>query len=231
MSLDNYIGNKSILGLFQFIVNRIPPHRFYYELFAGSAVISEKLPDTAIKYLFDLDVEVVRNLKVKFGLNSNYIISQADAISYLSYITNFRSTTDVFVYLDPPYLFSERKSGKSYYKCELSDSDHLRLLSVASTVNFNCMISHPKCDIYDDALKGWSCESFTVRYHNHTVLETVYYNYQKPSELQTYAFVGNDSWDRQRIKRKIDSLVLKLAALHPLERNAIVDRIINEFLH
>jgi hypothetical protein len=71
-------------------------------------------------------------------------------------------------------------------------------------------------------LPGWNKEKKKVRYHNNTVNECIYYNYTKPSVLQTYEYLGNDCWDRQRIKRKIKRLFNKLMDLPEIERNAIL---------
>jgi DNA adenine methylase len=56
----------------------------------------------------------------------------------------------------------------------------------------------------------------------------IYYNYPKPQVLHTYKYVGNDCWDRQRIKRKIERLTNKLIELPELERNAVISRITKE---
>lgn len=50
-------------------------------------------------------------------------------------------------------------------------------------------------------------------------------NYDYPSELHKYDFIGTDCWDRQRIKRKGDRMISKLLSLPVLERKYILERI------
>lgn len=54
----NYPGGKNGAGVYQAIINQIPPHRVYIEAFAGSAAIyRHKLP-ARTSYLIDLDPDV-----------------------------------------------------------------------------------------------------------------------------------------------------------------------------
>ncbi len=54
-------------------------------------------------------------------------------------------------------------------------------------------------------------------------------NYPEPEALHEYGFLGNDSWERQRIARKVKRHVDRLRKLPPLERMAIVEQIKNNF--
>jgi hypothetical protein len=92
------------------------------------------------------------------------------------------------------------------------------------------MISHYEHPLYDKMLKGWNKEKKTVRYHRRTTEECIYYNYPKPSVLQTYEYIGNDCWDRQRITRKINRLSEKLLSLPELECNAVIQRV-SDIIH
>lgn len=224
-SLKNYSGNKSISGLWQFIINRIPPHSIYYELFAGSATIAKKLNDSpAVKYIIDCNAGVL-DTYICTDPSKEKIIC-ADALQIIP--TLLQNDKNTFIYMDPPYRFVCRRSTKRLYKYEMTDVQHIDLLRLSSKVKCNCMISHPSNDMYDYALKGWTKEKFIVSYHGKIAEECIYYNYTKPIVLQLYDYVGTDCWDRQRIKRKIDSLSKKLINLPALERNAIIDRVIKK---
>jgi site-specific DNA-adenine methylase len=224
-TLKNYPGNKSIEGLYQWIINRIPPHKKYYELFAGSAQIARRLPDTAAKVLVDCDPHIAKLLEKELGNEMTVINSYAE--NWLTMLP-LRACKDTFVYMDPPYMIDCIPSGKKLYRHSMSDIDHEQILAVASKVKYNCMISHPSCEIYNDMLKGWTKEHKIVRYHTRTAKEWIYYNYPKPQVLHTYKYVGNDCWDRQRIKRKIERLTNKLIELPALERNAVISRVTKE---
>lgn len=64
-------------------------------------------------------------------------------------------TAETFSFIDPPYVHGTRTGGGAYQH-EMSDAEHLRLLSVVSSLKglvMLCGYAHP---MYDEALKGWS---------------------------------------------------------------------------
>ena len=218
--LPSYRGNKDIPGLFQFIINRIPKHFILLEPFAGSAAISNILNSPVPTFLNDCDQAVTDQLNCN---NSPWIkVLNFDALFFLSLF--IPGTTDIFAYCDPPYLKSTRSSSRDLYNFEMTLLQHRQFLSLIRTAKFNCMISHYKCDLYDSILYDWNQESTTVRYHNKTTQETIYYNYPSPDILQSYSYVGDNSWDRQRIKRKISRWTSKLNSLPTLEKNSIINK-------
>lgn len=219
-TLNNYPGHKGIEGLYQFIINRIPPHTNYFEIFAGSAQIARKLPHGSIKVVVDCNSGVTAILKKEIGSMCKVVTKDA-----LQFIPSIPAGTDTMVYMDPPYIISSRHSKRKIYQSEMTLEDHKRFLSMVHKAKFNCMISHYEHPFYDKMLKGWNKEKKTVRYHTRTTEECIYYNYPKPTALQTYDYIGNDCWDRQRIDRKIKRLTKKLIALPCLERNAVIDRV------
>ena len=270
--LNRYPGNKSIHGLFQFIINRIPPHKIYWELFAGSGTIARILPDAAFKTLVDVNPLVIQALSQDKSLTANFIcmdvlqflLTMAPAVQTYSTVpagndpwttqtgTSVLPATveavctgqlpgsvqteitvpvaitipDRFIYADPPYRFINRRSKRRLYTYQMTDMQHEELVFRLSKIECSCMISHPENDMYDKYLKGWTKEKFTVSYQGQTAQECIYYNYLKPSVLQTYQFVGSDCWDRQRVKRKITRLANKLMELPELERNAVINRVL-----
>jgi DNA adenine methylase len=238
-SLVRYPGNKSVLGLYQFIINRIPECSTMIEAFAGSGAITKKIQSMATTdennywrlgsgqlvrtILNDCNPGVCEQLKKSFPEAT--VITNFTAVTVLNSIPPV--STDIFIYCDPPYKLSTRGSERRIYKYEMSDNDHAEFLTAAATVKANCMISHYECPMYDQALPGWHKEKFKVSYHGNVKEECIYYNYPKPSKLLTYQYVGSDCWDRQRVTRKIERLVKKLNALPELEKNAVLSRVIN----
>ncbi len=225
--LDNYTGNKQVNGLWQWIINRIPPYKIYYELFAGSAAIARNLPTKDPKVIVDCNAGITDALRCIPRLSNAKIIC-GDAVQILSSVAAAPGATDIFIYMDPPYRFDSRlQKGRVYYKSEFgTDEQHKKLLRAAATVKCSCMISHPENDLYDEYLQGWTKEKYKVSYQGTPAYEWIYYNYPRPDVLHTYDFVGGDCWDRQRVKRKIERLAAKLAALPALERNAVISRAI-----
>lgn len=220
-SLDNYTGHKNIDGVYQKIINQIPPHSYYLELFAGSGAICEKLDPLSNAFLNDISPEVVALLKQKFP---NATVYCKDIFDLLSYNLDVLQNPKSFVFLDPTYLH-ETRSDKNLYHHELSDSDHVQLLSILNTKKCNIMIVHPKCELYDSMLYNWRKIEVKIRYNRKTSIEVLYMNYPEPEELHTYKFLGEDCWDRQRIKRKGDQLVKKLSDLPVLERKYVLERL------
>lgn len=221
--MKNYPGQKKILGLYHKIINQIPKHQNYYEVFAGSAAIATLLMEknsSAKFYLNDLDGSITDKLSCIFRQAKIYTMN---AIKLLKKLV--AADTDTFVFMDPPYLHSTRPNSKNIYTHEMTNADHKQFLSSVLQLKCNVMIVHPVCELYDTKLKGWRKVLIKVRYHNKTSLECLYMNYDLPEQLQVDAYLGTDCWDRQRIKRKAVSLVNKLIALPELERNYIIKRV------
>lgn len=238
-SLHKYPGNKSVLGLYQFIINRIPECSTLIEAFAGSAQITKKILSKAVTdkndcwrlgsgqlvrtVLNDCNSGVCESLRKLFPKPT--VISNVTAGELFK--TVVPGSTDTFIYCDPPYKLDTRGSTKKLYEFEMSDSDHIQFLTTVLELKCNCMISHYECHLYNTMLSTWTKEKFKVSYHGKVKEECIYYNYPKPSKLLCYDFVGSDCWDRQRVTRKINRLVSKLNALPELEKNAILNRVIN----
>lgn len=225
--MKNYPGQKKILGLYHKIINQIPKHEIYYELFAGSGAIAKILIEKKSKakfYLNDIDKCITDKLNCTV-LEAE--ILNVDASKLLKKL--IAAGTDTFIFIDPPYLHSTRPNSTKLYANEMSDADHKQLLSSVLQLNCNVMIVHPLCDLYDNWLKGWRKVLIKIRYHNKTSLECLYMNYDVPGTLQIDSLLGKDCWDRQRIKRKAISLVKKLKALPEQERNYVITRVQESF--
>ncbi|WP_392559318.1 DNA adenine methylase [Orbus mooreae] len=59
-------------------------------------------------------------------------------------------------YIDPPYLHSTRKMGDRAYSFEMSEQDHVELLTFVQTLKGRVVISGYDSDLYNDLLKDWS---------------------------------------------------------------------------
>lgn len=200
----NYPGQKNIPGVIHKIINEIPKHRFYYEPFAGTAAIAKALPAAGtVKFINDLNITVLD--KIILPREHTAIKTSVPALDILQILLT--AGTNTFCFIDPPYLHTVRYNNK-LYKHEMSESDHIQLLHALQLLKCNCMIIHPTCELYDNALQSWRSIQIKIRYNTKTSLEKIYMNYPK-QELQTYKFIGNDCWDRQRIKRKAQRFLKK----------------------
>lgn len=84
---------------------------------------------------------------------------------------------NVFMYLDPPYLFNVRAGNQ--YKHEMSDTDHDELLKIILKSKAKIMISGYESEKYNDCLAGWHKEYFkSCAEHNGTRQEVVWMNYE-----------------------------------------------------
>src|SRR4030066_961293 len=144
-----YPGNKNIPGLIQKIVNQIPPCTDFYELFAGSSAVSNFLSVLQVPslryHLNDLDQEVT----AKYDYPAGSIVTNVPAMDLIHSLKSVGYQGTFFVFLDPPYHFDSRPNNLHLYKFEMTNDDHVQLLSAVQDLNYNCMIIHPQNDLYD----------------------------------------------------------------------------------
>lgn len=221
-SLDNYTGHKNIQGVYQKIINQIPADiSLFVELFAGSAAITQRmnLGNTPVE-LNDIDPKVKLLLEQKFKNNSNVTINDYDYFYFFRFITSDKA----FIFIDPPYLHATRKNNK-LYKYELTDAQHIKLLQKVLEQTCYVAIIHPACELYDTMLKDWRSIDIEIRYHKKTSKERLYMNYDTPTELKDYQYLGNDSWERQRIKKRVLQYIQKFKKIPKQERNYILNEL------
>lgn len=86
-------------------------------------------------------------------------------------------TEDVFIYLDPPYLYDVRK--KYLYKYEMSDEEHEKLILTVIGHKGKIMISGYDNEMYNSYLKGWNkvCKE-TIAESGAKRVEVLWMNYQ-----------------------------------------------------
>lgn len=223
-----YPGGKNQSGTFQKLINIIPPHSIYLELFAGSAAIYNNIDTCSLSILMDIDPIVCANLSkiVRPGA----IIINHDAISFLKCSVDLITFLHdighcVFMYLDPPYPFSVRKSVDPIYKYEMSDPQHVELLKLISHVKFNFAISSYQNELYDSHLSGCNIIDFNNATRQGIARERVYFNYELPDKLHDYSFIGNDFRERAKFKMQRDHMVSKINRMPALLRNSILDNL------
>jgi DNA adenine methylase len=217
--LRNYPGNKGSFGVYHNIINHIPVHKIYIEPFLGSGAIMRYKKPAQTNWGNDIDENIISKWREVSAAQIKLTVMPA--LKLLSTVTADR---DTFVYIDAPYLKHTRRSRRNIYKYEMNERQHRELLFLVLTANFNCMISHYPCSLYDEMLKDWNKVEFEVMTHTGKRTEAIYMNYPIPTKLHDYRYIGKDCWDRQRIHRKIDRWANRLKTLPELERNAILDK-------
>lgn len=145
-------------------------------------------------------------------------IIHGDAIQILNIINIDRET---LVYADPPYHPETRRRSK-VYKHDYSIDDHIMLLDVLFSLDCNVIISGYFSDLYSEMLHGWNIYRYNAKTHSGIREECLWYNFDKPSILHDYRFIGDNFRERERIKRKRDRIIKNLNMIPEIERNAIL---------
>lgn len=223
MAAARYIGSKNANGVLHTIINNIPFHKRYFELFAGSAAVYRAKLQASYNYLCDISPDQVSWLNSAIVPGKNLVIKRASA---LAVIDTHSFTSEDFIYLDPPYPFSSRRSGNKYYKFEMQDNDHIDLLKSISTITAAVMISTRANQLYESHLATWRKVTIPTADRAGACEEIIYMNYDFPEILHQYDYVGQNFGDRQRINRKIARFQSKLSMLPAWEKHLFIQELI-----
>ncbi len=198
-----YVGNKNFAGVIEFLINRLPKSEEYFSLFMGSGGLENSVYTSAVTFIC-----AEKNPKCKKYSSSTAVLAYND---YKDLLEDYKGVMQRdFVFADPPYLFSSRRSGKRYYEFEFTHNDHLEFLGLMSNLKARVMITHPKNDLYDEHLKGWFCEEYEYMSRQGIQKDAVYMNYDyKKLELLNYNAMGSGFVERQGIKRQRKNVVNK----------------------
>jgi len=220
-----YPGGKAGAGVYQTIINQIPPHRVYIEPFLGAGTVMRHKRPAHVNIGIDSDGDVVARVPWANSLDvPGIIIKCDDAISFLK---SYDWQGVEFVYCDPPYLFETRSCKRHVYTCEFGDADqHRELLTVLLALPCTVAISGYQSSLYAELLAGWR----TIHYRTRTrggrsVIEWLWMNYDEPVELHDYRYLGNNFRERERLKRIRVRWLARLARMGNLERYALLSTI------
>lgn len=140
------------------------------------------------------------------------------------------TAAEAFVFCDPPYVLSERASGR-IYECELSDEDHQRFLGAATAINaarYRVMICGYACDLYA-ALDPWKSIDHRVPTRGGLQDERIWMNYEKPTDLHDYQYIGDGRRHRERIRRRQKNWLHQMNLMSPTERNAMLNYLVENY--
>lgn len=247
----SYFGGKNGAGVYQTIINHMPPHRVYIEPFLGGGAIMRLKRPAAVNVGLDLDAGVIASFKEHGSAlaASGDITRSSDARrrrspdpqmvatptannevgryrwicgDAIAYLQKRRYGAGELVYCDPPYMH-ETRGRKDRYKFEMSDVDHRRFLRVALQVPAMVIISGYWTSLYSEMLAAWNHSTFqTTNRAGQLTEEHLWFNYPRPVELHDYRYLGTNFRERERIKRKKARWVGKLSRMPMLERQAIM---------
>ena len=223
-----YQGGKAGDGVYQKIINQIPPHDVYIEPFLGGGAVMLRKRLAAASIVIDSDAEVVVHWrKEAFGVPGVTVI-YGDAISYLPELvaTKVCDGARVFVYADPPYLLETRKSKRAIYKHEMMDStSHSLLLAMLQKLPCMVALSGYWSSLYESCLQGWRSINFQARTRHGTATEWLWMNYPEPVELHDYRYLGENFREREKINRQRKRWRARLERMSALQRYALLSSI------
>ena len=214
----HYPGNKASFGSFQQIINHFPPHQHFISGCAGSGAIEKRKRLAGGENIIIEKNQAV--IKEFWNEHHGYHIVNGDCVTWLYRYKPLLGP--VVMYFDVPYWLPTRNGGNKIYRHEWNTEKHKDFLQLIISIPASIVISHYACSLYDKALKGWNKHSWPVMTQQGKKDECIYFNFDKPTELHQYDYLGDNFTDRQRIKRKIDRLLSKLSELPPLERAALI---------
>jgi len=213
-----YPGGKGGAGVAQWIINQMPPHSTYVEAFAGGAAVLRAKKPARSSIVIDADEHVCTALADVAGHGVTVVCG--DAISWLE---SNPLPADALVYCDPPYLRSSRRSARDLYKFEMTDLEHRRLLRCLLALKCFVLVSGYWSSLYVEMLAAWRTSTFQTRTRGGGMAtEWLWMNYPEPIELHDYRYLGANFRERERIKRKRNRWLSRLASMPPIERYAMM---------
>ncbi|MCP4153039.1 MAG: DNA adenine methylase [bacterium] len=234
---ETYPGGKASPGTKETIINLIPPHDSYIELFLGGGAIFRNIKRAPYTIGLDLNPEVivawervsppgVRILQ-KCGVECLEKILKKQDLPHL--VKLYQKT---FIYADPPYPMSSRSTTKRIYgEYEWTDQQHLRFLDAARYVKCNMAISTYPNEMYRRELRGWHLVEFQGNSRGGITTEWLFLNYdpEKLTELHDSRYWGDGHRVRDNLKKQISRNIAKFRKMPVLKREAILKALNQEF--
>jgi DNA adenine methylase len=224
--LETYFGGKGASGAYQKIINHIPECDIMVSGFLGACFITRSMNNLPARFIgIDRDPEVIRLWKESFSNITSDVTLYNDTFQNIYYNKLYRDLSKYqkpFIYLDPPYLFSTRKS-KHKYKYEMGDEyGHYNLLFWMRNCKYNVAISTYDNDLYDTMLTNWKKIHFQVNTRKGVATETLYMNYDiSKLALQDYSYSGSNYRERDRIRQKTKRWKKRIEKMSKEERDYV----------
>jgi site-specific DNA-adenine methylase len=214
-----YPGGKG--RLYQNIINLMPPHQVYVELYlGGGAVLRAKAPA-----MLNIGVDIDPSSLNRFtGFPQNYLFVCRDALEFLG---EMRPGPEWLIYCDPPYL-PETRRAKRVYRHDYTRQDHEMLLSVLMRLTCTVMISGYENELYRKRLADWHVQVFAGTSHVGSRNELVWMNF-KPGVVHETGFLGGTFRERQSVKRKRARWRRRFGTLDRPQQQAILTDLFHEF--
>ena len=219
-----YAGGKGGAGVYQQIINQIPPHDVYIECLYGSGTIMRYIRRARVSVAVDLDAQALRDF-----VPPGVIAMNCDGISYLrGQLDSGRLNERVFIYADPPYLMETRSSKRPLYTYEFGDTgQHEELLDLLMSLPCMVALSGYWSLLYEQRFAmRWRSISFNAQTRSGTTArEWLWMNYPEPVELHDYSFLGGNFREREKITRQKRRWRARLLRMDRLQMYALLSSI------
>ena len=223
----NYPGGKNADGVWQRIINQMPPHQVYVEPFLGSgAVLRRKRP---AKWSIGIDrdaaaIAAFGEAVPKAERPAGELLC-CDGVDWLQHFGESFDGREL-VYADPPYLPETRSRPEAaIYRFELDRAGHRRLLRVLGRLPCAVLLSGYRSKLYDQMLKGWRRLDFKVMTRGGPKVQSLWANYPAPEVLHDSRFVGGGFRQRWNLTRQKRRWLARLEKMSPLQRQALLEAI------
>ena len=198
-----YPGAKWALA--RWVLSHFPAHHSYLEPFFGSGAVLFNKPRSHIETVNDLDGDVVNFFRwirddperlaqeIYWTELPDVILQAAERLrgvqieqrpaAGLIWRFNF---PNVLIYCDPPYLRATRHM-KRQYRHEMTDEDHLELLTALRDHRGPALISGYPSELYDRELAGWSkAETTAVDQTSRIHREVLWMNFDPDRQVRWF---------------------------------------------
>ena len=215
-----YFGGKGQDGVYQAIINQIPMHDRYIELFLGGGALMRKKKPARYSFGYDFDRSVI----LAFPYLPRTEVFRADAFDVLSAIDKNAFDGSTFLYCDPPYPLWKR--GKTRYKHDFVGLDHVMLLDRLNNLGCSIAISTYPNGLYSEMLSDWRVIEYNSTDRSGAVrTENLFMNYPEPEILHDNRFLGENAGSRQDIKRRIARTKKRILGWNTHERQKLLREI------
>jgi hypothetical protein len=221
-AVKGYPGAKAGAGVYQRIINEMPPHRVYVEPFIGSGAVLLRKRPASCSIVMDADAEVAARWSTiaRSGAAGSLIVMRGDARSLIAGLDVARDR-QTLIYCDPPYVRAARRSSADLYRHEMSDGDHAELLALLRSLPCAVMVSGYRHPLYDAELARWRRLDYSTMTRGGPAVESLWCNFTA-EDRHEFTYQGDTFRERERVRRKRARWRARLAAMPRLERRAML---------
>lgn len=209
-----YSGGKG--KSYPHLLNLMPPHQTYIESHLGGGAVMRHKRIAPHQIGIDIDPAVIAKWENLSAPPCEVVC--ADAVQYLDGI---QVDAQTLIYADPPYVCTTRKRSR-VYRFDYTDADHEQLIECLRSKPCMVMLSGYDNELYRRALSGWNQIVFKAKTHTDVREESVWINFDIPTQLHDSSYFGRDFREREVIRRRRTRLQSRIESLSPIEQHSLL---------